>query len=166
MGGGMDDGDDGLADGGASPVAPAAAGGVPPFVAYNKNGLAINFAPSKDPANPSVTQVEATTNSSPMPIAGLNFQVAVPKYMKLRMTPARNAVPPNGSGTVTQLFKVANSMQGRSPSSSKSRSISRSTASRLRHGHRRPVPADVLSAARGGSPTSGRGPPSARRAGE
>ena len=71
------------------PAAPATAGGVPPFVAYNKNRLAINFAPSKDPANPSVTQVEATfTNSSPMPIAGLNFQVRVPKY-KLQMTPAR-----------------------------------------------------------------------------
>merc|ERR1719409_199632 len=78
-------------------------GGVPPFVAYNKNGLAINFAPSKDPANPSVTQVEATfTNSSPMPIAGLNFQVAVPKYMKLQMSPASgNAVPPMGSGKWT-----------------------------------------------------------------
>ena len=119
MGGGMDVmGMMGSPMGGAPPpAAPAAAGGVPPFVAYNKNGLAINFAPSKDPANPSVTQVEATfTNSSPMPIAGLNFQVAVPKYMKLQMTPASgNAVPPNGSGTVTQLFKVANSMQGQKP---------------------------------------------------
>ena len=51
-----------------------------------------------------------------MPIGSLNFQVAVPKYMKLQMSPASaSTVPPNNAGKVTQLFKVANSRHGQKP---------------------------------------------------
>jgi len=97
------------------PTTPA--GGFAPFQAYSKNGLSIMFACSKDPSNPSITTIEASfTSSMPQPLEGLNFQVAVPKYMKLQMTPASSStVPPNGMGKVTQLFKVANSMHGQKP---------------------------------------------------
>merc|ERR1719498_1860223 len=92
---------------GAPAPPPAAPGSFPPFTAFEKNGLQIVFACSKDPANPSITSIEATfTNGGQVPIAGLNFQVAVPKYMKLQMqTASGNALPPANSGKVTQLFK-------------------------------------------------------------
>jgi len=97
--------------------APAAPGGFPPFTAFDKNGLLVVFACSKDASNPSVTTVETTfTNSLQTPISGLNFQVAVPKYMKLQMSPASsNIVPPANSGKVTQIFKLANSLHGQKP---------------------------------------------------
>ena len=92
-------------------------GGFPPFMAFNKNGLQMMFACSKDPSNLSITTIEASfTNAQQMPMDGLNFQVAVPKYMKLQMTPASGTtVPPMGSGKVTQVFKVANSLHGQKP---------------------------------------------------
>jgi len=100
-----------------SPPPAAANGGSAPFSAFNKNGLLVTFACSKDPSNPSVTTIEAAfTNSLQVPISALNFQVAVPKFMKLQMsTASANVVPPNNSGTVTQVFKVANSLHGQKP---------------------------------------------------
>jgi AP-1 complex subunit gamma-1 len=75
------------------------------------------FSVSKDPGNPSITTIEAIfTNQNPMPIDSLNFQVAVPKYMKLQMSPASGTqVPPMNGGSVKQVFKVANSMHGQKP---------------------------------------------------
>ena len=100
--------------GGASPAAPAAPGGFAPFTAWEKNGLKIEFSCSKDAGNPSITIIEAGfTNETGAPLDGLNFQVAVPKYMKLDMKPpSSNTVPPSSSGKATQLFRVANSMHG------------------------------------------------------
>ena len=119
MGGGMDAmaammGGPAMSLGGAPPAPP---GSFPPFQAWNKAGMLIMFAVSKDPSNASVTNIEATfTNSTPAPMEALNFQVAVPKYMQLKMTPASSSVvPPGNSGKVTQLFKVANSMHGQKP---------------------------------------------------
>lgn len=88
-----------------------------PFTAWEKGGLQITFVCSKDPANLSVTNIEASfLNASPAPMDALNFQVAVPKYMQLKMTPpSSTSVPPNNSGKVTQLFKVANSLHGQKP---------------------------------------------------
>jgi len=101
---------------GASP-APPAAGGFAPFSAFNKHGLLVMFACAKDASNPSVTTIDATfTNSNTSPIDGLHFQVAVPKYMKLQMSPASaTTVPPNNMGSATQTFKVANSLHGQKP---------------------------------------------------
>ena len=94
-----------------------APGGFAPFQAWNKNGLLGMFSVSKDPGNPSITTIEAIfTNQNPMPIDSLNFQVAVPKYMKLQMSPASGTqVPPMNGGSVKQVFKVANSMHGQKP---------------------------------------------------
>ena len=53
---------------------------------------------------------------SAAPIDALNFQVAVPKYMQLKMTPPTgSSVPPGGAASVKQVFKVANSMHGQKP---------------------------------------------------
>jgi len=107
-----------LGMGGAAPAPPPAApGSFPPFQAWNKNGLQIEFACTKDASNPSVTAIEASfTSAQPTPLTGFNFQVAVPKYMKLQMSPASSStVPPSNSGKVTQTFKVANSMHGQKP---------------------------------------------------
>merc|ERR1719409_1113753 len=98
-----------------SPAAPP--GSFPTFTAWNKNGMLIEFVCSKDPSNPSITNIEASfSNSTGAAFDGLNFQVAVPKYMQLKMNPPSSpTVPPNNSGKTTQLFKVANSMHGQKP---------------------------------------------------
>merc|ERR1719197_2297412 len=98
----------GLSMGGAPAPPP---GSFAPFQAWNKNGLVIEFACSKDPSNPSITNIEASfSNQTPAQIDGLNFQVAVPKYMQLKMTPpSSSSVMANNMGKTTQLFKVANS---------------------------------------------------------
>ena len=107
----------GMGMGMGSPVAAAGPPGAMQFVVFDKNGLMVNFNATKDPNNQSVTCIEATfTNSLPTPIQALNFQVAVPKYMKLQMQPASSqVVPPGQSSSVKQLFKVANSLQGQKP---------------------------------------------------
>jgi len=88
-----------------------------PFTAFNKNELLITFTCSKDVSNPSVTLIEATfTNFAQVPMSSLNFQVAVPKYMKLHMSLASSStVLPHNAGNVTQTFKVANSLHGQKP---------------------------------------------------
>merc|ERR1719424_1592663 len=109
VGGGMDD-LLGLLGG-----SPAAAPGA--FTAWNKNGLVIDFVCTKEPGNPSITNIEASfSNGTGAQFEGMNFQVAVPKYMQLKMTPPSSPiVPPNNSGKTTQLFKVANQMHGQKP---------------------------------------------------
>ena len=79
--------------------------------------MLVDFTCSKDPSNPSITNIEAGfTNSSAAPMDALNFQVAVPKYMQLKMTPpSSTTVPPHNGGKVTQTFKVANQMHGQKP---------------------------------------------------
>merc|ERR1719160_856049 len=101
--------------GGAPPAAPPDS--FPPFVAWNKNGMVIEFTCSKDPSNPSITNIDAAfSNGTGAPFDGLNFQVAVPKYMQLKMTPPSSSqVPPNNMGKTMQQFKVANSMHGQKP---------------------------------------------------
>ncbi|KOO24088.1 clathrin-adaptor gamma chain [Chrysochromulina tobinii] len=85
--------------------------------AWSKDGLQIMFMATKDPSNPSVTRVEATfNNSTGGDMEGLNFQVAVPKYMQLQMKPpSSTAVTAGSSGSVKQLFQLANSMHGQKP---------------------------------------------------
>jgi hypothetical protein len=97
---------------GAAPAAPPGS-----FQAWSKDGLQIMFMATKDPSNPSVTRVEATfNNSTGGDMEGLNFQVAVPKYMQLQMKPpSSTAVTAGSSGSVKQLFQLANSMHGQKP---------------------------------------------------
>ena len=97
---------------GAAPAAPPGR-----VQAWSKDGLQIMFMATKDPSNPSVTRVEATfNNSTGGNIEGLNFQVAVPKYMQLQMKPpSSTTVTAGSSGSVKQLFQLANSMHGQKP---------------------------------------------------
>jgi len=92
-------------------------GGPSSLIAFQKNNLTATFAYSKDANNPSVTLIEATfVNGNGFAVENLNFQVAVPKYMKLQMSPASSSVvPAMGGGKTTQAFKVANSMHGQKP---------------------------------------------------
>ena len=56
--------------------------------------------------------------ASPANIDGLNFQVAVPKYMQLQMKPpSSTTVPANGGGKATQVFRIVNSLHGQKPAS-------------------------------------------------
>jgi len=108
MGGGLMDVMGGGMMGGAAPN--------PAFQAYSKDGLTIQFTCAKD-ANPSVTIVDAAfSNAQGSPMTGFSFQVAVPKFMKLQMSPASSdTLPPMSSGAVTQQFKLANSLHGQKP---------------------------------------------------
>ena len=110
MGGGLDAMMGGMSMGGGD-------GGGNSFQAYSKNGLTIQFACSKQDGNPSITIVDASfSNAQGTPMTGFGFQVAVPKYMKLQMSPASSdTLPPMSNGAVTQQFKLANSMHGQKP---------------------------------------------------
>jgi len=101
--------------GGMSMGAPPAAPGS--FVAWNKNGLLVEFVCTKDPANQSVTNIEASfSNSTGAQFDGMNFQVAVPKYMQLKMEPASgNALAPGGGVQINQKIHVSNTLQGQKP---------------------------------------------------
>lgn len=94
----------------AAPAAPAASAA---FQVYDKNGLSISF--SLEPTDqPKTTKISATfTNSTAVPMSGLLFQCAVPKYIILQMSPASSSeVPPNRSGTTSQIVTIQNTMQG------------------------------------------------------
>lgn len=103
--------------GGMSMGGGGAPGAFAPFQAFSKGGLTAMFAVTKDPNNASISLIEATfNNSNPVAIDGLNFQVAVPKYMKLQMSPASGTnVPAMNGGSVKQSFKVMNSMHNQKP---------------------------------------------------
>ncbi|GMF25881.1 unnamed protein product [Phytophthora lilii] len=103
----------GLMDFGAPAPAPPAAN--PPLRAYEKNGLTVDLEITKpNPDDKSVTYITATMrNSTAMSIEKFVFLAAFPKYIKLKMEPPTgDVVPPNNSGTVTQVVKIQNSMQG------------------------------------------------------
>ncbi len=83
--------------------------------AYDKDGLAVYMTLSKpEPGNPSVTKIVCRfDNANPVPLQGLVFQAAVPKYLKLTIQPPTSTVvPARSSGGVTQEILVTNSMQG------------------------------------------------------
>jgi AP-1 complex subunit gamma-1 len=65
-------------------------------------------------SNPSNTKIISKfVNLTNIPMEGISFQAAVPKYLKLEMFPANSSViPPHSNGTVTQEIRVSNSMQG------------------------------------------------------
>ncbi|KAF4323167.1 hypothetical protein BBO99_00003436 [Phytophthora kernoviae] len=89
-----------------------------PLRAYEKNGLTVDLDITKPNAgDPSVTYITATMrNSTAMPIEKFVFLAAFPKYIKLKMEPPTgDMVPPNSSGTVTQVVKIQNTMQGEKP---------------------------------------------------
>lgn len=105
----------GLMDFGAPAPTSAPPAANPPLRAYEKNGLIVDLEITKpNPDDKSVTYITATMrNSTAMSIEKFVFLAAFPKYVKLKMEPPTgDVVPPNNSGTVTQVVKIQNSMQG------------------------------------------------------
>ena len=98
--------------GGGTPAAAAAspAGGIPSITAWEKGGLKVTFDFEKNPANPNVLKILLTaTNSTPMPMDGFLFQIAVPTNLQLQLqNQSASSIPPNNSGTVTQNIAVQN----------------------------------------------------------
>jgi AP-1 complex subunit gamma-1 len=121
-------GNDLLSLGLGAPVMPAAPAAVPmmPIIAssptqnlnlgvFDKNGFQISMEVSKpNPADLSVTKIICRySNQSQAQITSLNFQAAVPKYLKLDMfPPSSTTVPAFSAGAVTQEIRLANSQQG------------------------------------------------------
>ncbi|OMJ22019.1 AP-1 complex subunit gamma-1 [Smittium culicis] len=79
------------------------------YTAYSKNGLIISLTPSKSATNPDIIDILSNfENSGSETISNLNFQVAVPRSLKLQMLPpSGNSIEPN-SGNVTQIFRISN----------------------------------------------------------
>lgn len=101
--------------GGPAPSGPAPSSRA--FVAWEKNGVTVEFAPGTPASDPAVTNIVATfTNSTAEAITNFTFQAAVPKFMQLKLDPATgSSLPPRRSGSVTQHLHVNNSMHGQKP---------------------------------------------------
>ena len=93
----------------------AVSSGTPTVQAFDKDGFAIEMELSKpDLAHNAVSKVVCKfINKTTGPITDLNFQAAVPKYLKLEMLPPSSTmVPANSNGQVTQEIRLTNTMQG------------------------------------------------------
>ncbi|XP_028392024.1 AP-1 complex subunit gamma-1-like [Dendronephthya gigantea] len=85
--------------------------GMPSITAYNKNGVKIDFNFQKVDNNPAniLDIALIISNALAVPVTDFVFQAAVPKTLQLQLqSPSGNIIPPNNSGQVTQLVKVAN----------------------------------------------------------
>jgi len=101
-----------------STAAMTTASGPAPIVAHDKDGFKVLIEMWKPaPSTPANTQLLCKySNSTSSPITDFIFQAAVPKYLKLEMSPPTSAtIPPNTNGSVTQELKVCNSVQGEKP---------------------------------------------------
>ncbi|XP_052816690.1 AP-1 complex subunit gamma-1-like isoform X2 [Mya arenaria] len=81
-----------------------------PIVAFNKNGLLIEFRCERDNMSPteSIVHVKAS-NTSPAQMDDFVFQAAVPKSFQLQLQPpSGNQLPPLNSGTISQVIKINN----------------------------------------------------------
>ena len=81
------------------------------LVAYQKNGLVIEFTPSKeasaDPSSSVCSILAIFKNTGSQQITDLNMQVAVPKTLKLQLLPLQsNTIVPGG--TTRQQVKILN----------------------------------------------------------
>ncbi|XP_072024422.1 LOW QUALITY PROTEIN: AP-1 complex subunit gamma-1-like [Amphiura filiformis] len=83
---------------------------IPPIMAVDKDGLKVEFNFEKEGSAPHVVNITLkATNSTTNPFSSFIFQAAVPKTFQLQlMSPSGDLVPPNNSGAITQLIKVAN----------------------------------------------------------
>lgn len=81
-----------------------------PMIAFNKNGLVIEFRCERDNNSKTVSLISMkASNTSPTQITDFVFQAAVPKSFQLQLqSPSGSVLPPLNSGTVNQLIKVNN----------------------------------------------------------
>eukprot|EP00833_Pecoramyces_ruminatium_P005045 jgi/Orpsp1_1/1179077/evm.model.c7180000067838.2 len=75
------------------------------YIAYDKNGLKLEFIPKQEPNN--ITVVKAIFSSSNSSFNQINLQIAVQKALRLQMnSPSGNSVTPGNN--VIQFFKLLN----------------------------------------------------------
>ena len=92
-------------------------------------GLRVTLAKVDGPMPGSSVVTATALNSGAGPITEYVLQVAVPKFIQLRIDPASsNVVPPGGTGTVTQSMHITNSMHGQKPVALRLRASFRSAA--------------------------------------
>jgi len=83
---------------------------------FNKNGLIVKFGYNMNPASPQSIAVHAEfTNRNPANFENFDFQVAVPRYLKLQFDSASSKSVPANGGSSTQRFTLENSMHGQKP---------------------------------------------------
>lgn len=85
-------------------------GGLAPLIAFNKNGLMIEFRCERDNNSPTTSLINVKAfNTSPTPMTDFIFQAAVPKSFQLQLqSPSGTLLPPLNGGTVDQVVKINN----------------------------------------------------------
>ncbi|CAM1320496.1 AP1G1 (predicted) [Pycnogonum litorale] len=83
---------------------------MPEITAFENNGLRLTFGFERSTENPDMTIITSTAyNSTSDTFSEFIFQAAVPKSFQLQLQPSSgNVIPPNNSGTVSQVIKVIN----------------------------------------------------------
>ncbi|XP_052229804.1 AP-1 complex subunit gamma-1-like isoform X2 [Dreissena polymorpha] len=84
-----------------------------PMMAFNKNGLMIEFRCERDNNSPTSSLINVkASNASPSQMEDFVFQAAVPKSFQLQLQPpSGTSLPPLNSGTVTQVIKINNAQK-------------------------------------------------------
>ncbi|XP_041060149.1 AP-1 complex subunit gamma-1-like isoform X2 [Carcharodon carcharias] len=87
--------------------------GIPSIIAYDQNGLKIEFSFERSKANPNMLFITLrASNSTEMDMSNFVLQAAVPKSFQLQlMSPSGSIIPARNSGAVTQLMRVLNSQK-------------------------------------------------------
>lgn len=89
----------------------------PSITAFEKDGLLLSMDLAKPTPDPQTSHITCRfVYAGAAPLTNLVFQCAVPKYVKLEMSPASGTVvPPNREGALEQVVKVTNTMLGQKP---------------------------------------------------
>ncbi|GCB74452.1 hypothetical protein scyTo_0003542 [Scyliorhinus torazame] len=87
--------------------------GIPSIIAYDQNGLKIEFSFEQSKANTNMLFITLrASNSTEMDMSNFVLQAAVPKSFQLQlMSPSGSIIPARNSGAVTQLMRVLNSQK-------------------------------------------------------
>ncbi|XP_048464139.1 AP-1 complex subunit gamma-1-like [Rhincodon typus] len=86
---------------------------IPSIIAYDQNGLKIEFSFERSKANTNMLFITLrASNSTEMDMSNFVLQAAVPKSFQLQlMSPSGSNIPARNSGAVTQLMRVLNTQK-------------------------------------------------------
>lgn len=89
----------------------------PPVSAFQKDGISVVFQFSKpDSSQPTLTDAVATISSvGAATVENFSLQVAVPKFLQLKLDPASGTTLQPGGAPITQAVHLINSMHGQKP---------------------------------------------------
>eukprot|EP01114_Cavostelium_apophysatum_P011948 TRINITY_DN2653_c0_g1_i1.p1 TRINITY_DN2653_c0_g1~~TRINITY_DN2653_c0_g1_i1.p1 ORF type:complete len:828 (+),score=234.87 TRINITY_DN2653_c0_g1_i1:127-2610(+) len=92
-------------------------GPLPSYVGFQKNGITGSVDVVKQASHPNITAVTFSfVNSNPGPVTNFEFKAAVPKYIKMQVSPpSGDSLAPNGGNKVTQQLKLLNTNHGEKP---------------------------------------------------